>query len=696
MRRFFIGLFLFSSSLLFSQLPHDAFSHVELRFDTLRLSYTDYKISDEYTFVMPIRQTHEEVELRFYIDTAHSFVPLEVLEGKHYDVTDSLLIIGDSFYRVRLKLNDLLPGQAFSVLLAFDVEGRRRNYELQVTPYVNPKIAMAEESIELFNGEEKTVEVVTPFPEYVQVNEDWVEGDNVNYWLRRDGSGLQLLLQGKRTGEQVFSVPTTLKFVRPINGALLNKGPDIRVSVNVKPTRLRFLNVDQEHVFFDSESRTAGEIQLDYDPRFQMKQTYRVEDVSDGGGRLIAEIVPKSTLGNDKILCDVYSYSYHRISDGYLYIKESGRTLAMTNFNVVNLPMIQEIAMMREGGDWTDNLSVYPGETIELRIRGNGLSISEFDFTPCKQERDTTRISDRIVFYTITVPRDIDRRKVSVFFNDDITQYDLRIREYKRPAPFGFVTIDFGAGRMLLTDEDMDKPIFYRETIEDITLYFDRSKIDVQDRFFGIQELEIEVRILSQNNKLIDIQTIRNVVICPDSSSPRHTFYDGNDCDRASLSLNAHLVRKTFTLDAFDQVLIEVRHASGNGPSERVHIYAERRYNFDVDFSFPAGLLAVDANDLSVGNFIGVSAAIMAQFKFYSKRRFGQPSPFQIGAGFLALNAFNFAEDAQRDLGLVILASIVPVRNRSSFSLPIYIGGGYFFEGQRFLFLFGPGLQIRF
>ncbi len=696
MRCFITGLFLLLTSLICAQLPEGAFTRVEMRYDTLQLNYTDYQISNEYTFVLPIRQSSEEVELRFYIDTARLFVPLEVLAGKHYDVTDSLLVIGDSFYRVRLRLNDLVPGQAFSLLFAFDVEGQRRNYELHVTPFIHPKIAMAEEVIELFNGEEKTVEVVTPFPEYFNVNEDWIEGENVNYWLQRDGGGLQLLLQGKRTGKQTFNVSTQLKFLRPTNGVLGNKGPDLKVSVNVKPTRLRFLNIDQEHVFFDSESRTAGEIQLDYDSRFQMKQTYRVEDVSDGGGRLIAEIVPKSTLGNDKILCDVYSYSYHRISDGYLYIKEGGRTLAMTNFNVVNRPMIQEVAMMREGGDWTENLSVYPGETVELRIRGNGLSISEFDFTPCKQERDTTRISDRIVFYTVTVPRDIDRKKVSVFFNDDITQYDLRIREYKRPAPLGFVKIDYGDGRKRLTDEDMDKPIFYRETIEDITLYFDLSLIDKQDRFFGVQELEIEVRILSQDNKLIDIQTIRNVVICPDSSSPRHSFYDGNECDRVSLSLNAHLVRKTFTLDAFDQVLVQVRHASGNGPSERIHIYAERRYNFDVDFSFPAGLLAVDANDLSVGNFIGVSAAIMAQFKFYSQRRFGQPSPFQIGAGFLALNAFNFSDEAERDLGLVVLASIVPVRSRSSFSLPIYIGGGYFFERQMFTFLFGPGLQIRF
>ncbi len=687
---------MFFSSTLFAQLPKNAFAQVQLRFDTLKLNYTDYRIADEFAFIMPTRLETEEVELRFYPDSVSSFKPLEIIAGKHYEVVDSLLMIGEQFYRVRLQLKDIKVGQSFSILIAFEEKGRRANYELLVYPYNLPKAALAQDAIELFNGEERSVEVVTPHPEYFTVNNDWVEGEHVDYWLQRDGGGLQLLLKAKRTGDHQLELPTELRYLWPVNGKLTTDGPTLKTMVNVKPTRLRFLNVDREHVFFDTDSRSAGELQIDYDSRLKMKSSYRVEDVSEGGGRLVAEIVPKSALGNDKILCEVFSYSHHRMTDGYLYIKDGTRTLAMTNFNVVNRPQIQEISLMREGGDWTDNLTVYPGETVEIRVRGNGLSISNFDFTPCKQQRDTVRLSDRIVFYTVTVPRDIDRKKVSIFFNDDVTPYDLRIREYKRPAPLNFVKIDYGDGRKHITDGDMDKPIFFRETIQDITLIFDRSAIDKQDRFFGIQELEIEVRVLSQDNKLIDIQTIRNVVICPDSTSPRHAFYEDNDCERVSLSLNSHLVRKTFTLDAFDQVLVQVRHASGNGPSQRVHIYAERRYNFDLDFSFPAGLLAVDAEDLTVGNFIGVSAAIMAQFKFFSQRRFGQPSPFQIGAGFLALNAFNFAEDAERDLGLVIMASLVPVRRKSSFSLPIYIGGGYFFERQQFLFLFGPGLQIRF
>ncbi|MCC5916183.1 MAG: hypothetical protein JJU02_02530 [Cryomorphaceae bacterium] len=672
------------------------FDRIELRYDTIKLNYTDFYIGDEPSFFLPIRQDIEEIELRFYLNLQDTLLPESVVKGKHYQQIDSLLKIGTTFYRVKLELSELKPGQMISPVIRFTTGKKHQNFEMNIYPYEIPQIALAESETEVFRGEEKSIEIVAVNPEFYEVNEDWVSEEALDYWLRRESGKLVLNIRGKTTGTKKLQIPTKLKYSYPRDSSITKKGPVLEIEIVIKPSRLRFLNADRENIFFDSESRSAGEIQLDYHPGLKLKNAYRIEDVNEGSGRLIAEIIPKSALGNDKILCEVYSYSHHRTNEGYLYVKDGGRTLAMTNFNVVNRPLIQDVSLMREGGDWTDRLTIYPGETVELRIRGNGLSISNFNFAPCEHRRDTTRISDRITFYTITVPHNIDRKKVSVFMNDDVTQYELLVREHKRPAQFDYISIDYGEGFVTLTDEKIDKPIFYDQTIKDITLYFDRTKIDKKDRFYGVQNLEIEIRIMSQDNKLLDIQTIRNIVVCPDETSPRHSFYQDLGCERNSISLNTHLLRKTFTLDAFDQVIINIRHTGDNGPTERVHIYAERAFNFDLDVSFPAGLLTASISDPSVNNFSGVSTAFMAQFKFYSKRRFGQYSPFQIGAGFLALNAFNFADDAQRDLGAVILASIVPVRRRSSFSFPIYVGAGYFFNQNQFIFLVGPGLQVRF
>jgi hypothetical protein len=693
----FMSLFVFCNMSMQAQKLDSLFKNIEMRFDTVVINYGEYRIKEQPHFFFPIENGDQEVEIRWYPKKQIRNKPVGIIEAKHYEQTDSILMIGDSHYRVRLKLKDVKVGQAFSVLVAVEVEQKRQNFELFFYPYVEPKIGLAETDIELFRGEEKSIDVVSPHQEFIQIDEEWVETENYDYWLRRTGGELQLMVRGKTTGNVKLIVPVSLSFFHPKNGTITKSTHGLQAELNIKPSRLRFLNVDRENVFFDSESRTAGEMQIDYHPRFQMKQMYRVEDANENAGRLVAEIIPKSTLGNDKVLCEVYSYSHHRISDGYLYIKDGNRTFAMTNFNVVNRPQIQSIELMREGGDWTENLNVFPGETVELRIRGNGLSISKFNFTPCEQQRDTTRVSDRIVFYTVSVPVDIDYKKVSIFFNEDVTAYELIVREYSRPAPLNFISLDYnGKERYPITSEKMRKPVFVRETIEDITILFNRSEIDKASRLHGRQNLEVEVRILSNENQLLDIQTIRNIEICPDSTSPRARAYAKTNCERYRLSLNSHLLRKTFALEAFDQIVIEVRHSSGNGPSERIHLYANRRYSFDVDVSFPAGLLVVRADEPNVGNFTGVSTAFMAQFKFYSQKRIGQLTPFQIGAGFLALNAFNFSENVERDLGVVVLASIVPVRRKNSFSVPIYLGAGYLINESQFMVLFGPGLQIRF
>ena len=346
------------------QYLEEQFERIEMRFDTLRLNYTDLQINREFSFFLPIRQTKEEVELRFYPKKGDTIVPYAVLEGKHYAQADSLLMIANTFYRVRLSLKDISPGQGFSILMAFKEGNDQTNHEINVHPYLEPKIALAEKETEVFRGEEKTIDIITPHAEYFHIDEEWVEEENYDYRIRRESGKLSLSLRGKTVGNFSLEIPTQVQFSLPVDGKISNAAPTISTKITIKPSRLRFLNIDRENIFFDSESRSAGEIQLDYDPRFKMKTSYRIEDVNESSGRLVAEIIPKSTLGNDKILCEVYSYSHHRTSDGYLYIKEGTRTMAMTNFNVVNRPQIQEISLMREGGDWTENLAVYPGETV--------------------------------------------------------------------------------------------------------------------------------------------------------------------------------------------------------------------------------------------------------------------------------------------------------------------------------------------
>ena len=121
---------------------------------------------------------------------------------------------------------------------------------------------------------------------------------------------------------------------------------------------------------------------------------------------------------------------------------------------------------------------------------------------------------------------------------------------------------------------------------------------------------------------------------------------------------------------------------------------------FDIDVSFPAGLLIntfkSDAKEYQT--FGGVSMAMIAQFTFYDQERPGMFKPYRIGAGFLALNAFNLStatdEQARRDMSIVILGSVVPTRRDVKLTFPLYLGGGYKLREGKWFVLLGPGIRV--
>jgi hypothetical protein len=87
---------------------------------------------------------------------------------------------------------------------------------------------------------------------------------------------------------------------------------------------------------------------------------------------------------------------------------------------------------------------------------------------------------------------------------------------------------------------------------------------------------------------------------------------------------------------------------------------------------------------------------MIAQFSFYHHEKFAKYRPYKIGAGFLALNAFNFSDNADnRDVGLVILGSLYPTTRDVKLTFPLYVGGGYLLKDQKWFFLIGPGIRVK-
>jgi hypothetical protein len=628
---------------------------------------------------------------------------LKLLTSSDYEILDTLLFVNNNHYRARIRFNNITESAYPVILLRYnESENLEYNKEIKLAPYFLPGLIYDDTSVELFIGEEKTIEISGSNLFNIELSPEWQSINKMEYKLIRSGNILKLTVRANNTGDA--KLPLNIKTISPIikEGIITNDLETVELRFNVKPSRLLYLNTDKNIVFAEPDRRKSEEIRLDYHSSFELRKNYRIEDRQEPGGILIAELYVKSITSDNKVLADIKTYDLHRVSDGYLYIKDGTRTLFMTNFNVLNHPEISKIEILREGRDWTSSLNVFPGEKIEVKVEGNGLLDANITFDGCTQKKDSIRQSDRILFFEITIPLNIPRRKIMVFLNQTISQHELLVREYQRPADLDFVKINYGTRNYEITSTHFNQPVFYDNTIRDINIVFDTDKIDNNERLHGKQFLTIEVRILDDNNRLLDFQTISNIVICPGESSPRHAFYGESDCKEQTIRLNDHLLRKTYNLDAFSQIIITVKHSdnhySNGGKSQKAIIFIERKISFDIMVSFPAGLLVKEFSQSGIGNLSGISTSVLAEISFYDSKRIGKKKPYKFGAGFIALNAFNFgeSENIKRDIGLVGIAVIEPIRGSAKFSVPIYLGFGYLLKENDFFAIFGPGIRLHF
>lgn len=684
----------------------NSISDVSIKIDNIEFFYNkdNIKYEDENYLFFTAKSFRPISEIRIYPKQEGLQINgLKLQQSADFDVLDSLIFIDNDHYRVRVRFHDLRETEYPALIFSFKKNNTNTNKEIKLFPYFVPEIIYDETPIELFKGEEKHIELSGENLFNVQLYPNWETENGINYRLVKSGSNLRLSVRASRTGG--VTLPLKIKTKTPFvnkEGEVTKDLSILNISFSVKPSRLVFVNTDKDFVFYEQDRRRSEEIRIDYHSAFEIKRNYRIEDRQEAGGTLIAEIYVKNITSDNKVLADIRTYDLHRIKDGYLYIKDGSGTLFMTNFNIVNKPEINSIEILREGKDWTSSANVYPGERIEVKIEGTGLLDAEIKFEGCEQTTDSLRQSDQAKFIDVTIPVDIPRKKIIIFLNNNITRHELLVREYQRPAEMDFVMINYGTRNYEITNKHFNQPLFYNNTIRDINIIFDPEKIDSPDKLNGKQYLNIEIRILDVNNKLLDLQAISNIVVCPGERSPRHAFYSDTDCDRQSISINDHLLRKTYNLDAFSQIIITVKHNENQhgsaGKTQKATIFVERKIAFDIMVSFPAGLLVKEFSESGIGNLSGISTSVLAEISFYDPNRIGSKRPYKIGAGFIALNAFNFAdsENIKRDIGLVTIGVIEPIRSTSKFSVPIYFGLGYLLIENDFFAIFGPGIRLNF
>ncbi|QJX48923.1 hypothetical protein HMJ29_19215 [Hymenobacter taeanensis] len=688
---------------------------LSLRTDTTSytLSRNTVQVQNEPSLYFYYRQDDETAELLVYPQDTRRGPSLRLVRSADFTLLDSLMAVdGGQYYRAKLRFKDL--GATRYLRLTFrqapDSAGQAAQTQtINLLPVTRTTLDFRPSDTELFIGEEKVFTLTSNYPKNIRLSPEWTKGQDIDYRLDQENGTLRLHVLPNALGTRLLTLrpQTERPFLTDNNRRVSYALPPIRQEFTVKATRLRFLSVDKKELTLDDASRMRGvELILDNGRTFDLKKTYRIESQEEAGGALIAELFTRQYLTNDRVLCWLRVYNLHRQTESYLYIKENDQAKYITNFNITPKTNITSVSVRHRGGDWNSNTTVNPGETVDVRLDGESLSRARFHFEDVQViPSDSSIRSDASVVYRVQVPITIDKKRITIFNAGQPTGFGLPVREFQRPHPLDFVGVTFGEAPRPVTR--LNGPILYDQTIRDVVFSFNSGAIDSEQQLYGKQYLTFEIRTQNAKGDLIEMRTVDNIVVCPDGSSVRAAFYQDKQCQVGNISLNNLLsARKTYDLDDWSKIIITIKHNQAQyqeaGFTQRLELVLQRRVKFDIDISFPAGLLTKQLNPKAGESnnytaFSGISLATLAQFSFYNPNKINKLRPYKIGAGFVALNAFNLSQDANksRDLGLVILGSVYPTRSDAKLTFPLYLGGGYLMNAGKAFFLFGPGIGVR-
>lgn len=692
---------LFTNQVLSQKGIERNFERVELHVDTMIYTWGEDKIMVQDEPRLPFQYTQKSpvLEFRFY---PKKNVELHFIHpSTQYTIIDSLLLIEDDYYRVRIRVSEIVRTTQLSLTLGVQSGIQSSNSSIPLLPYTATHATMYPGEGDLFVGEEKVFEIVTNRPENLKIDERWKKEEAYEYRFFKEDDKVYYSVIPNKLGELTVALNVDLfQPFRTENNNVIYKLPVQTFKLNVKGSRLSFLRFDERELIWERDNREGVEIQLENHRLLELNKTYRIEASDEAGSPLIAEIFTLKRLSNDNVLCMFRPYNYHRSSDSYLFVKDGDKPMFITNINILPEPKIDQVSMLRKGGTWVNSTKIYPGETVEIRLEGESLSRTEFVFQGLRDiSMDSIIRNDKVAHFLVTVPLDIRQKSVPIYNRDRKTGVSLDIQELNRPRELDFVVVEYGSTPKRLIE--INQPILHNGTIGDVTLDFEAFNVDEKNELYGKQFLEVEIKLKDDRNMLVERYVIDDIVICPGRGSPRYFNYvENNDCSNTHFSVNDYLSNKTHSMNNWAKVEITVRHRkgkySGSGYTERIEIIKEKLVVFDVDISIPAGLLIKKVGVDGFPGLSGVSLSMLGQFSFYQKGEIQRLRPYKIGAGFLAKNAFNFNPEAERDLGIVILGSVYPSKKERKISFPLYAGFGYFLNEEKFFYLIGPGVRINF
>ena len=695
---------LFVSSYSFSQfLNINYIDNVTIQTSNSRFSATKDTVSFQnknYLFFKYSKE-NEICDVKVFPSLRYKIKDISLVESADFKLLDSVVNFNNQYYTFKVQFQHISTTDFLRFRLNIEADNTNVIQDIPLLPVTETTAKLNTKGEDLTVGEEKVFELISNHPENIKLTPDWQSTKDADYRITENNGQLYIHLLANAIGNK--TIPINLQTYKPFftEKGLSTDLPVLNPAFTIKKAGLTYLQTDKSDFTLDDKLKNDGiEIQMENNRNLQLNNTYLVEGKESAGSPLIAEIFTKEKLSDNKVLCVLRAFNYHKKSDGYLYIKNDDGAKFISNFNITPKVSIEHIKIMRNGKDWKEDTTIYPGETFNLRIEGKSLDKSRFRFSELLNlSTDSMTRNENAVEFKLKVPLDISKKTVEIYNYTENTGKTLTLKEYQKPHPFDYIKINYGDGSKTLSE--IHGPELYDKTIKDVVVSFQAGKLDSITKLYGKQYLTLEIKILGKKDEIIDDQTIEDIAVCPDEKSPRYQFYDKSDCKNSEISINSKITNSTYSLKDWSKIKLTFKNPSDKYPQgaleKTVEIIVQKHSDFDIDVSFPTGLLIKKMNTPGLGDFGGVSMAVIGQYSFYRKDKINSLEPFKIGAGFLALNAFDFSNNSSsRDLGAVVLGTLNPVNTDRKLSFSIYFGGGYLFSAKTIFWLIGPGITVQF
>jgi hypothetical protein len=388
---------------------------VSLTIDTLEFTTTSNKIVyrglDHLFFKYDNNRSVALVNVSLVTDS----LQIELLPSNDFFIIDGLSCTNNNC-SFKVRFNNL--EQSDFLKFSFRINGMDLVLleEINLLPVTTTYAEVYLREDEIYVGEEVSFEVITNHPTNLLLDYRWKDYGATQVRFSERGGQVFIHLLPRDLGQQKIRIPLPLKNPEiDTLGNLINSLPPLELDFTAKGSRLTFLQFDKSEITPNEDPKEAITIQLDNHRSLEMNKTYRIEDQEEIGGPLVAELFTRSRLSNDRILCEVRVYAYHRKSEGFLFIKDGDRPRFITNIDITPQTQIQNILIQRNGGDWVESNIVYPGERIALRLEGEGFQKSAFSFQGTSDLRfDSLVRNEKVSVFEMSIPEDIPGTKSDI------------------------------------------------------------------------------------------------------------------------------------------------------------------------------------------------------------------------------------------------------------------------------------------